>query len=294
LLESISALNISQFLKRTREELHQNNNLETRACGEAPITVAMVTAKMLGAMRGVTISYSNSGETLLGEEARVVGYGAEMITTAKREPSIETEKPQALAEMTEPGSLTFHDKKMLLELSRETLDRYFTTETLPLPRNFSQAASVPRGVFVTLRKDGNLRGCIGRMTSNLPLYQGVGKITLQSAFEDARFPPLQYQEMNTLQIEISVLTPFRSVDKSTEIQVGRDGVYLRKGAASAVFLPQVAIEQGWDRETLLGNLCLKAGLNSTCWRQNAELYIFQADIFQEEEILKKAPAKEPT
>jgi AmmeMemoRadiSam system protein A len=146
----------------------------------------------------------------------------------------------------------------------------------------------PRGAFVTLRTrvtdgtsgKGPLRGCIGTMTANDPLYRAVIRSAQSSAFEDPRFPPITESKLDEIWIEISALTPPIAVEGPEAVVVGRDGVQLEKDGHRAVFLPQVATEQGWDTTTLLENLCVKAGLPRHAWK-NANLEAFQAEVFGE-------------
>ena len=154
---------------------------------------------------------------------------------------------------------------------------------VPLPRGMSPAAMERRGVFVTLKKHGELRGCIGRMVPDRPLATLVGAMALQAAFEDPRFRPVTLDEVPKLEVEISVLTPMKPVLGPSEIVVGRDGVLLQKGGRSAVFLPQVAPEQGWQRDEMLDNLARKAGLPDKAWREGARFSTFQALVFSEAE-----------
>jgi AmmeMemoRadiSam system protein A len=139
-----------------------------------------------------------------------------------------------------------------------------------------------QGAFVTLKKHGELRGCIGNMTPDLPLYQVVSRMALSAAFHDSRFSRLSLTELKDVKIEISVLTPYRRVESVDQIRVGQDGVLFKRSGRSAVFLPQVAPEQGWTRNEMLDNLCRKAGLASDCWKQEAEFHTFQAIIFSEQ------------
>jgi uncharacterized protein len=144
------------------------------------------------------------------------------------------------------------------------------------------------GAFVTLRtKEGygsKLRGCIGRMTSNESLLRTVRETALSSAFEDPRFPPLAKKELPLVTVEVTVLSPMRSIGGVEEIEVGRHGVLLTKGGHSAVFLPQVAAEQGWNRDELLDNLCYKAGLPPSAWHSSdTKFQVFEGRIFQESE-----------
>ena len=168
-----------------------------------------------------------------------------------------------------------------LALARETIRRYLSTETMPLPRGFSPRLQCPQGAFVTLRNGGELRGCIGHMPADFPLAQTVGTVAAQAAFNDPRFKALTESELSTTEIEISVLTPMKPVASADSIQVGRDGVVLVKGNQSAVFLPQVAVENKWGRDEMLDNLCLKAGLPPGAWKQGARFLVFQAEIFSE-------------
>jgi AmmeMemoRadiSam system protein A len=180
------------------------------------------------------------------------------------------------------GALDAGDRRVLLRLARETITRYLTSETVPLPRGGSPRLLREAGAFVTLRDNGALRGCIGRILPEGPLIRLVGTLALDSAFRDPRFPAVTAAELNRLEIEISVLTPPADAPAPEAIRPGRDGVILRVGDRSAVFLPQVATEQGWTRTELLDNLARKAGLAASAWRdRNARLQTFQADVFGE-------------
>lgn len=253
-------------------------NLHTGACGEGPILTAMAAAKVMGAKGGKVVSYANSGDIAIGDRSRVVGYGAVALTVDAPQPAV-VKPASGTADELQPG-----DKKALLALARKTITRYLTTETVPLARGFSPAVQEYRGVFVTLKKFGNLRGCIGRLIPEAPLGQLVGAMAIQSALNDTRFRPVTIAEMRDIEIELSVLTPMKPVPRAEDIVVGRDGVLLQKGRAGAVFLPQVATEQGWSREEMLNQLCLKAGLAEGSWRTGAEFQTFQAIVFHESEF----------
>jgi len=175
------------------------------------------------------------------------------------------------------------DRKYLLRLARETISRFLTMKMVPLPRLSSPILREQRGVFVTLKKREDLRGCIGHMVGDRPLAEQVGAMALQSAFEDPRFSPVTLKELADIEIEISVLTPMKPVSGPNDIVVGRDGVLLRKGGRSAVFLPQVAPEQGWGRDEMLSHLSRKAGLPADAWKEGASFQTFQAIVFSEAE-----------
>jgi AmmeMemoRadiSam system protein B/AmmeMemoRadiSam system protein A len=251
--------------------------LDTSACGEAPIMAAMAAASAMGATGGRVVSYANSGDLPIGERDRVVGYGAVVLGSGLKP----AKTMAAAAKTAHAETLTEEDKKRLLALARETITRFLTVQMVPLPRGFSPAAMVERGVFVTLKKRGCLRGCIGHMMPDRPLAPLVGMMALQAAFEDPRFSRLTLPEVPELEVEISVLTPMRRVSGPGDIVVGRDGVLLEKGGSSAVFLPQVAPEQGWGLEEMLDNLSCKAGLPASAWRKGAHFSTFQAEVFGE-------------
>jgi len=265
-LTAITSLDTAVFQKALLKNQGRGiPNLHTSACGDAPIMAVMVAAKALGATRGTIISYANSADTSVGDGSRVVGYGAVALTADQ------TAKPLTSSVFATPASSSFPldagDKKMLLSFARETLSRLFLTETAPLPRTTNVKLYQPSGAFVTLKKNGELRGCIGQMTGDEPLIKIVGAMAIQAAFNDRRFQPLTADELKETEIEISVLTPLRRVSGFRDIVVGRDGVFLLKEGRSAVFLPQVAPEQGWSRDEMLDHLCKKAGLETDCWKK---------------------------
>lgn len=146
------------------------------------------------------------------------------------------------------------------------------------------------GVFVTLKDknpkivENDLRGCIGTIIGREPLYEGVRRLAVESAFHDPRFMPLASDELQDVRIEISVLTPPSPVDSYHDIALGRDGILLSCSGRVAVFLPQVAAEQGWDLETTLTHLSLKAGLDADAWMDDVCTFeVFQAEVFGEDE-----------
>jgi len=279
-LAAVASLDLATLRDTLQAQMARRiRGLDTCACGEAPIMAAMAAAKALGAKSGKVVSYANSGDVPIGEQDRVVGYGAVVFSAAE-----DKAKATPQAQAAEGEGLTLTDKKALLAFVRETISGYLATQMVPLPRGFSPAALEPRGVFVTLKKRGHLRGCIGRMTPDRPLANLVGAMALQAAFEDPRFRPVTAQELADLEIEISVLTPMKPVSGPEAIVVGRDGVLLEKGGRSAVFLPQVAPEQGWGRDEMLDNLSQKAGLAASAWRQGAKFSTFQALVFGEADI----------
>jgi MEMO1 family protein len=257
-------------------------SLVTCACGEGPILATITAVKELGGTNASIISYANTGNTLAGDNNRVVGYGAmAFYKTDKHKENTGGLNPVTTNDnATEPDST---DKASLLKLARRTIEQYLTSETLPLPRNLSPLMNSKRGAFVTLTKHGELRGCVGSMTDNIPLYNVVGKMALQAAFNDNRFHPLEYNELAQTDIEISVLTPPVKIKNTSEIVLGRDGVIIKKGGKQAVFLPQVAKEQGWSKEQFLTQLCYKAGLEALDI-ETSTLFTFRAEVFSEKDM----------
>jgi AmmeMemoRadiSam system protein A len=222
-----------------------------------------------------------------GDDQRVVGYGAVVFTKgpAQADTAVIKAVPSDTLIVTAP--LTADDKRSLLAFARKTIDWFLTSRTTPMARGFSPSAIRHAGCFVTLKKNGELRGCIGNMAGTLPLARTVGAMAWAAAFEDNRFQPVERNELAGLTIEISMLTPQCHVPAADSIRVGTDGVVIRKGGRSAVFLPQVATEQGWTRDEMLGHLCRKAGLPEDAWRSGAEFYTFQAVVFAESDFPSK-------
>ncbi len=179
------------------------------------------------------------------------------------------------------GQLSPEARIALLKVARNTLKERFNREREPVDRDLPELAG-KNGAFVTLHKNKALRGCIGIFTGKDALHSTVASMSLAAAFDDPRFPPLREDELDRIDIEISVLSPLQRIESVEEIEVGRDGIYLIKGYNRGVLLPQVATEYGWDRETFLSQTCVKAGLRQDCWKQGAEIYTFVADIFHED------------
>lgn len=176
------------------------------------------------------------------------------------------------------------DRSQLLDIARKSINYYLDHKKhyiLKPPDN--TVFMEERAVFVTLHKNGNLRGCIGHMHAQMPLYKAVIQMAVASAFEDPRFPSAQKEELENIEIEISVLSPMERIFDYKKIRMGIDGVWIRQGFYSGVYLPQVAIDTGWDRETFLKSLCSsKAGLPENAYKdKDIEIYIYQVEKFSE-------------
>ena len=173
-------------------------------------------------------------------------------------------------------------QKKLLEIAIAAIENYLKLGKVKKIICKEALLSEKRGVFVTLAKNGKLRGCLGRFEPEGPLYEIVSQMAVAAACEDPRFSPVKEEELKEIDIEISVLSPLRKIKDIKEIKVGRHGIYIVKGFNRGVLLPQVAIEYNWDRDTFLNQTCGKAGLPQEAWKEeNTEIYIFNAQIFKE-------------
>lgn len=193
--------------------------------------------------------------------------------------------------MLEPGQqlshLTGPEKSFLLDLARQAVAQAVRNQEPPDPQLLATEAGIEleprlaakRGAFVTLHRDGQLRGCIGYIEGHLPLVDAVAHNGRAAATQDTRFPPVTVAELPLLDIEVSALTPLQTVARPEDIVVGRHGILLEKQGHKAVFLPQVASEQGWDLATTLGHLALKAGLGPHDWQEDALFQVFEAEVF---------------
>jgi len=191
--------------------------------------------------------------------------------------------------------LTHESKRELLGIARSSIAAALqqkpartkgAQETHPSPELLQ-----PRGAFVTIRIDRELRGCIGYMESLLPLAEVVAEVAAKAALDDPRFPPLTLSELDRANLEISVLSPLHRIHNKDDVQVGTHGLMLELGFSRGVLLPQVATEYGWNAEQFLEAVCRKSGLHSLAWREpDAKVSTFSAEVIGEEEILREHPA----
>ena len=265
-LFAVSSFDPQAVIENTKTRMGLGtNNLVCTLCGEGAVITAMVVAQELGANRATVLQYANSGDSPYGDKNQVVGYGAAMFW---RE---------------ESTMLNEDEKTALLRMARETLQQYLTQGTIPQYEVTQAGLKGAWGAFVTLQEEGALRGCIGHMWSKEELYRLVQQMAIAAATEDPRFEPVRAGELPDIDIEISVLSPMQLVKDVSEIEVGRDGLYIIAGPYAGVLLPQVATEWGWDRDEFLREVCLKAGLPTDAWKKGATLYRFSAQVFGERE-----------
>jgi hypothetical protein len=246
-------------------------------CGSVPIAILL--SMMSETSKAHLVKYATSGE-LTGDFSNSVSYMA-VAFSGVWENSSEI-KPQA-----NNSELTEEDKKQLLLLARKTmvyaLQKRRVPEASDLGIEISDAIQPARAAFVTLKKNGVLRGCIGDIFPQRPLYKSVIINSINACVNDRRFVPVSQDELKDIAIEISALTAPAPIASTDEIRIGIDGVVLNKDGHSAVFLPQVAPEQGWDVEQMLTQLSLKARLAADVWKEGAGFLVFQADVFGESE-----------
>ena len=237
-------------------------NLHTSACGEFAIITLMLMLDNEYEVRH--LMYQNSGD-ISGEHDRVVGYHSFAV----------------LRKNSTSFTLSDTDKKALKEIAfnsiRDSLDGKPIAQ--PIINSKLLILNSKCGAFVSLHKHGHLRGCIGHFGEDYPLHEIVAEMARAAAFEDPRFMPVTHDELNDLDIEISVLTPMRRIQSLDEFELHRHGIYIKKDYRSGTFLPQVADEVNWTKEEFVGHCSQdKAGLGWDGWR-DAELYVYEAIVF---------------
>jgi len=241
-------------------------------CGEVPIRIML---EMFPAQKEISLlKYANSADGN-GDYSHCVSYVAGAVFGNSR-------KDRAVS----PDGISENDRRLLLQMARDSIEYVFKNRRATPAKQFSDRAneSVSRkmGCFVTLKIGDELRGCIGEIEPFRALYQAVTERAVDAAFRDPRFPQLSPREFQKVSIEISALTPSRPVSSYREIEIGRHGMTITKDGRSAVFLPQVATEQGWNLEETLTYLSRKAGLPPDAWRSpEAKFTVFEAIVFGE-------------
>ena len=262
--KAIETGNVEEFIAT----LHANarsgkRNLATSACGEFAIITLML---MLDNQYEVKhLMYQNSGDIDNHDHSRVVGYHSFAI----------------LRKDSTSFILSGADKKALKEIAFNSIRDSLDGKPIVQPTlNFQLSTLNSKcGAFVSLHKHGRLRGCIGHFGEDYPLHEMVAEMARAAAFEDPRFMPVTRDELDDLDIEISVLTPMRRIQSLDEFELHRHGIYIKKGYRSGTFLPQVANEVNWTKEEFVGHCSQdKAGLGWDGWR-DAELYVYEAIVF---------------
>ena len=253
-----------------------SRNFQSRvweACGGAPIVATMIAAERMGATQTRVLKYANSGDTA-GDHSRVVGYSADVLL-----------KAQSSKVADPPFSLTAPEKAELLALARKSAEYAVNqNQAYEPPANPSETLNRELGAFVTLRKAGDLRGCIGYTSAIKPLYLTVRDTATLAALRDPRFQPVSVSELPHIDYEISVLSPLRRVLNVEQIKVGEHGLLMKNGNYEGLLLPQVPVEQRWDRQTFLEQTCGKAGMHRDCWKEeDTDIFLFTAVVFEKPE-----------
>jgi MEMO1 family protein len=257
-------------LLRTLSENSDNNtpHLVTSLCGWTSVLTLMYMTTNNDSLEYRAIKYMNSGDAkYYGEHERVVGYWGIAVS----------EKEIGDSEF----QLTENDKKALLKIASDTIKEYCLNNRKPDLKNYDFSATLKMhcGAFVSLHNHRALRGCIGLITSNQPLYKVIQEMALSACSNDHRFKPVEAEELPDLDIEISVLSPMMRIQSIDEIQLGKHGILIKQNNRSGLFLPQVATETNWTMEEFLGYCSRdKAGLGWDGWK-TADIYIFTATVF---------------
>lgn len=247
------------------------------ACGGAPIVVLMLACQMLGANQSKVLFRTNSNDVLGEKGGYVVGYAASVFYKNEK-----TEPQTDIQTKADPITFTKQEAQELIRIARTTLQDYITSDITPQFKPLTPTLEQEYGVFVTLKKKGELRGCIGYVQGFKPLYQAVVDMVIAASSEDPRFPRVTKPELENIDIEITVMTPLKQISSIDEIIVGKHGLVIKRGGRSGLLLPQVATEYNWDRKTFLEHTCWKAGLPENAWQdKETEIYIFSGTIIEE-------------
>ncbi|RKY82846.1 hypothetical protein DRQ07_00160 [candidate division KSB1 bacterium] len=264
-------------------------NLDCTLCGlDAVVTVMMLT-KLSGADKVFILPYMNSGD-LTGERRRVVGYGSAVFyhgIKSKQEDKPESNEKIGGRIMGEDISFSLDEKKKLFKIARKSILAALRRESIPHFDVKENNLKLKRGVFVTLTNNGELRGCIGHFGQDTELWEIVSQMAVAAATQDYRFSynPVTAEEMKNIDIKISILSPLRKIDSIDEIEIGKHGIWIKKGMRGGTYLPEVATEMGWTKEEFLEHCTVeKAGLESGAWKKDAEIYIYSSQILSEKEI----------
>jgi len=259
------------------EQVFKECQLRTmEMCGCMPVTAALLYAKLKGLDGGEILRYANSGD-VSGDTDRVVGYTSIVFYG----------KNGKANESPDSSLFTLGQKKQLIDIARNTINEYIRTGKKIDVKVSDERLMREEGAFVTIHKNGNLRGCIGNIIGRKPLYQTVHDMAISSSTQDPRFPPVTVDELDDIDVEVSVLSVPKVISNVDEIQLGVHGVIVSQGPShSGVFLPQVADETQWTKEEFLSHLCSqKANLPADAWKDpKTKIEIFTAEVFSESDV----------
>ncbi|MFH0777769.1 MAG: AmmeMemoRadiSam system protein B [Candidatus Eisenbacteria bacterium] len=276
-LESWKTMDLKLAAAKENEVLRRRiRNLSCTMCGGPAVMIVMAACKALGADSITILKYANSGD-VSGDKSGVVGYAAAALLNSsgrQRKADVAGEK--------EEFSLSQAEREKLLSIARGSIDAVLQGKPIPKFDATEPNLKLACGAFVTLHEFGNLRGCIGRLVADKPLHEVVSRMAVAAATEDHRFSPVARDELEKIEIEISVLSPLKKMSSLEELRLGKHGIYVVSGARSGCYLPQVAIETGWSKEEFLRHCCAeKAGLEPDAWKRDADVFLFTAEVFSE-------------
>lgn len=285
MLAAIEKLDSATILATDRTWMHKGvPNLVCTACGLWPIVTLTMVTEEIGGCAAKVLKYANSGDVPgLGDKSRVVGYGAVVVY---RKPGAHDSAGAATgtSRTTREGEYVLDraEQQYLLKLARQSLEACVSGKPLPKPASTDPRLTRKSGAFVTLKKNGRLRGCIGYIVALTPLQEAVVRMARAAALEDYRFPPVKPEEVPDIDIEISVLSPLRPIKSVDEITVGKHGLVMTYLGRRGVLLPQVPVEQKWDLNQYLTGICRKTGVPDRSWEKGARIEVFTAQVFGEE------------
>ena len=249
------------------------NHRVWEACGGGPIVATMIAAERLGANQSRVIKYANSGDVPPGEKNSVVGYMSAIFFKTKS-----TSQQDDF-----DFKLTKDEQKHLMDIAKNSVRSAVESgQVYDCNSGGYPSLEQDRGAFVTLNEHGQLRGCIGYVSANQPLFETIRGAAISAALKDPRFPAVTKNELDQLTFEISVLSPFHAISNTEQIEVGKHGLLIRKDSNEGLLLPQVATDNHWDRLTFLEQTCRKAGLPSDAWKDGGtDIFVFSAFVFGE-------------
>jgi hypothetical protein len=275
IIEAIESNSPQQFMKIKRKLESENiPNLLTSMCGW---TSALTLLNMSNGEDDIQIrkvDYQNSGDISNGDKAKVVGYAAIAFEI------------KAVTSKSDDFKLNLEDKKVLLEIARNTITEFINKHQIYDVQEYSSNENISQktGAFVTLLKNGELRGCVGTFKPTGKLYGTIHEMAISAATSDNRFSPVQSNELTDIDIEISVLTPLKRIGSINEIELGKHGIYIIKGDRRGTLLPQVSIKNNWTKEEFLGYCARdKVGIGMNGWK-DAEIFTYEAIVFSEREF----------
>ncbi len=286
-LEIIKSGDVS-LLENYIKEVEAKNivNEQTVLCGIDGVKTIMELANLMSWDEVKILKYANSGDVDIGDKESVVGYGAMTFVGTQKQENTKAQKQESKEDV---DRLDDGQKKELLKIAKETVESFVKNGKVLDFEVEDERLNWQEGAFVTLHKDGQLRGCIGQIVpSDKLLWQAVRDMAIAACSEDHRFQPVSSDELDKIDYEISVLSVPEKINDWQKIELGKHGVIVRKGARSGVFLPQVADETGWSLEEFLSQLCWqKAGLAPDCYKNDkeVELQVYTAQVFNEKDIL---------